>query len=194
MEASTEVTPDESESKPNGSNEARNRGRTGKGQLRLDMTFGDVTFSADGEADAVLQALESFKQHDATHHRQRPAPKPAVEATAKDDSSDGQEGGNGGEGKGMPLPAYLKLFQATNPEATTVLAVWASRNEGTTEFTVPVMDKLWAKSGRKAPKSVAMELTRAANAGWLQKTTRGKFELVHYGTTHVDNTLARAAK
>src|ERR1700694_1686108 len=50
--------------------------RRDTGPLHLETAFGDATFMAEGDADMVLRAFESFKAHDAAHHRPRTPPPP----------------------------------------------------------------------------------------------------------------------
>ena len=164
------------------------------GPLKLQAAFGDANFSAEGDAKMVLRAFESFKAHDAAHHRQRTPAKPPIQQPAdKPDEPDTDDEVRNTES--LPLPAFLKQFHLkTNAETSVVMAVWASRQpNGARQFDKDSMEKLWAASGEKTPGNAGMELIRAAGKGWFVKASRGKYDLVQYGEDYVDKELSRVA-
>jgi hypothetical protein len=178
--------------KPDDGGEPRVRVRGAKGQLHLEIAFGDATFAADGDADTVLRAFEAFKDHDATHHRHRAPAKAPVEPPHADDGV--STNGQGQQQEELPLPAFLNQFRLeTKKEVAVAIAVWASRQpNGPKQFKTPSMEKLWATSGQKPPANVSAELDRATKEGWFNRVSRGTFDLVGYGATFVDEKLPRA--
>jgi len=170
--------------------------RRDTGPLHLETAFGDATFMAEGDADMVLRAFESFKAHDAAHHRQRtPAKSPAEPPADKTDKTDADKTDTEASRKteNLPLPAFLKQFQLkTNFETAVAIAVWASRQpNGPRQFDKDSLAKFWGASGEKVPGNVGAELNRATLRGWMTRASRGKFDLVAYGEEYVDKTLAR---
>lgn len=179
--------------KPDEGSESRVRVRTARGQLHLEVVFGDATLVADGDADVVLRAFDAFKEHDVSPHRHRaPQPKPTIDSP---DKGDAEPGLDDRQLEKLSLPAFLNQFQLkTNPQTAIAIAVWASRQPaGPRQFDKVNMAKFWASSAQKPPVNVGAELGRAANQGWFTKASRGKFDLVRYGEEYVDKTLQRAA-
>src|SRR5205823_3176387 len=100
------------------------RSERSAGPLHLEVAFGDASFTAEGDAQMVLQAFESFKAHDAAHHRQRTPTKPPSQPAADQAEPEDQEQQ---KTETLPLPVFLKQFELkTNYEKALAIAVWAS--------------------------------------------------------------------
>lgn len=165
---------------------------TDSSRFRLDVSFGEASFSAEGEASLVLEAFATFREDLSsrvgarTPIRVKATPPPADEGSlGPDDAAEGPDPGSA-FAKGTPLSAFLKEKEPEgNDEVAAAMAVWANANQGTTEFTASVMEDLWSRSGRKKPRNISRDLKKAAQEGWLDQASRGKYTLPSYGINFV---------
>jgi hypothetical protein len=162
--------------------------------FRLEVSLGDASFSAEGESQLVFQAFETFRgELRAPGKNSREDQKPKDLEVEEDAGDGGKDEKSGNEpdphaafAKGTPLPVFLKENgPKTNPSAVAVMAVWANANQGTTEFTTDVIEELWKRSGRKKAGNLARDIGDAANSGWLDRASRGKYTLPSYGIDYV---------
>lgn len=162
---------------------------TAAGTFRLEVSYGDSSFSAEGDSNLVMRAFETFRQ-DLESEQGRPRRQKPDASETKDDETEEEAGGGADPhaafAKGKPLSAFLKEKNPkTNDSAVAVMAIWANANQGTTEFTVSLIEDLWSRSGRKKPKNVPRDMAKAASNGWLDKSGRAKYTLPSYGIDFV---------
>jgi hypothetical protein len=159
--------------------------------LRLDISRGDVSFSAEGNADVVLGAYNTFREEVLLG----PPPATAPKGPAKGQSANGKGSEQAGTGENVPLSAFIKAHPGkTQAEWVAVLTTWSHLNDGTSEFTREAVEKLWKKAGIKKAGNLAQALSDAEKADWLEKKGRGKYALTQYGIRHVLEELVPAEK
>jgi hypothetical protein len=158
--------------------------------FRLEVSFGDASFSAEGDSDLVMQAFETFRGDLYAGGRDQALviQEKRGDRAPKDEDKGAEVGADphAAFAKGTPLGAFLtEKAPKTNDSAVAVMAVWANANEGTTEFTISVMEDLWRRSPRKKPANLARDMGKAAKRGWLDEAGRAKYALPSYGIDYV---------
>jgi hypothetical protein len=173
---------------------------TERASLRLEVALGDASFSAEGDADRVMDAFQTFrddflmdKRHvEDTHKPEKPkAPDPQSETKpGANGAGDGKADPDAAFAKGKPLGVFLNEKNPKGNAATAVvMAVWANANEKKSAFTIDLMEDLWRRSPRKKPTNVPRDLREASKKGWLNEAGRGTYSLPTYGINYVRDDL-----
>jgi hypothetical protein len=154
------------------------------GQFRLEVSFGEASFAAEGAPKQVMDAYAEFRQ-DALGESGK-----AEEAgtTTKHETSKRNDTGSTWKASDarVPLPVFLKTHPPkTNDQTVAVLATWAAEHEGVTEITNKKIEELWGKTGRRKPKNLPRDIGKAVTNGWLDSSGRGKYSVPVYGTNYV---------
>jgi hypothetical protein len=153
--------------------------------FRLEVSRGEDSFSAEGDAELVMKAYDRFREDVLVGT----TPKTTTAANSGSD-----EKGTNGSASGkvttttdnLPLPAFVRAHPPkTHGQSVAVLATWAHLNDGTNEFTKVSIEALWKKSSLKKAGNLTAALIDAEKQGWLEKTGHGKYELTSYGSAHV---------
>lgn len=135
------------------------------GSFELNITVGDSTFQASGNADVVMKALSEFKGLLAG----TPTVKRQAKKTAADDIGDEGDGG-----KSIVLPLFIK---ERNPKGNlltaTAIVAWAQLHGNKPQGVTPAEAlALWKTTSMKAPGNLPRDLTSAAKDGLLEKKGR----------------------
>jgi hypothetical protein len=158
-------------------------------EFRLEVSFGDASFAAEGSVKQVMDAYAVFRQDAVGEQPPSVAPKadpPKPSGKAKAEKQNPQGGRT-------PLPVFLQSHPPkNNAEAVAVLATWATEHGGEAEITTKLIQKLFRQSGRKMPKNLSRDIGTAETNGWLDKDGRGKYTLPQYGADHAHGIVPAA--
>jgi hypothetical protein len=153
--------------------------------FRLEVSRGEDSFSAEGDAKLVMEAYGQFREDVLVGTTNK-----TTRSVSNGDSGRKEKKGNTSSKPtttdNLPLPAFVKAHPPKNlAESVAVLATWANLNDGTTEFTKPTIESLWKRSALRKAGNIHQAMIDAAKEGWLEKSGRGKYEISSYGTAHV---------
>jgi hypothetical protein len=148
---------------------------------------GRGSFSATGSSESVFRALAEFREEigkiaaeppaQATVTRGSDAIKPVGNVRVSDTAADL-----------LPLGPFVKAKgPKTNPQAVAVVASWDKRKNGTAEFTIESLTKLWNAAGLKPAGNFPRDIQGAAKQGWLETLAKGKYGVTGYGDNFVDS-------
>lgn len=160
--------------------------------LRLEITSGDASFSAEGDSAVVIEAYKTFREDVLLGTTPASSPKGPVKGQSANGKADKpKQNGHGTDN--VPLAVFQTAHPSkTQAEAVAVLTTWANLNDGTEEFTRETVEELWRKSGRKKAGNIHQAILDAEKKGWLDKKGRGNFVISKYGIEHVLNNLVPA--
>lgn len=144
--------------------------------FELNITVGDSSFQASGDADVVMKALGEFKSLVGD------APKVKRETKKTPDESDDQAG----DGKSIVLPLFIKERNPKgNPLTATAIVAWAQLHGGKPQgVTASEALALWKTTSMKAPGNLPRDLTSAAKDGLLEKKGR-TYTVTGHGKTQL---------
>jgi hypothetical protein len=138
--------------------------------LRIQVSSGKTSFSAEGREEVVLRLYEEFRS--------------ARDATSE--SAGAGEPEQGGAGGKLPLPKFLETYPPrTNPEAVAALAAWAHDHDGKNEVTTKEIAAMWRRTPRKKPGNLGRDIAKAVNNGWLEDAGYGRYAIPEYGLNFV---------
>lgn len=146
--------------------------------LELSVTIGGSSFSASGEASAVLEAYEDFKTLAALGSTT--AGTSASEGTREDGDTQ-TAAGTGASASAhqvkapttLPLKPYLdRLKLRGNKEKATAIIAWSAERGNATALTVADIAQLWRSTPYKPPSNLPRDVRTAVGEGWLD--TGGK--------------------
>lgn len=149
------------------------------GSFELNITVGDSTFQASGNADVVMKALAEFKGLLADAPK---AKRPSKTTTVEEDSADDTPA----DGKTLDLPLFLKEKNPRgNPLIATAIVAWAELHDGKTGG-ISAADalRLWKTTSMKAPGNLARDMASAAKEGLLEKSGR-TYTVTGHGKTQL---------
>lgn len=172
---------------------ASSDGRT----LRLEVSLGSASFTAEGHGASVLQAFAAFREFYETNQAYIPpldlpgSIEPTTDETAAGRSDAPPESLSRGASNGpVPLPVFLssKKLPRGNHAIALGIAVWAKRFRDEQIITADSAKAHWRNSGKKVPANIARDLGSAASMGWLERLagTTGNYSLTTYGETVFD--------
>jgi hypothetical protein len=156
---------------------------------------GRGSFSGTGPSSVVLEALERFRADVSLAAPRAPQPPASPEQTVEGKPEERAQKATNTFDASLPLSPFLKAkAPKSNPQAVAVIAVWDKRTNKTTEFTSDSIGALWRSSGRKAPGNLNRDIIEAARAGWLHRTSQGKYTTTLFGEEFVDGLAAAKTK
>jgi hypothetical protein len=158
--------------------------------FELNITVGDSSFQASGEADLVMKALAEFK----TLVADTPAPKrKPVEKAPPPGGGQGTGAGGAGSGEKVPIAIFLRRSWPNQAAQATAIFAWAKRFDGKEKLKPGEMEAYWKKVAKKPGNPTAV-CQRAEKEGWLSAEGGGYYSITGHGETMVENTPEQQAQ
>jgi hypothetical protein len=160
-------------------------------ELRLDIAFGNSTFSATGAGDVVLRAFSEFKEHLLAAPETVKSGPPTVEETGNRQSSAAGQNDAVSETRSrvddVPLPLFLSQKSLRgNPQIALGIVLWAKRYKAEEELDVEGVKSYWRNSRHKLPANLSRDIGAAAKEGWLERRAAGKYSATSFGERFFD--------
>jgi hypothetical protein len=165
--------------------------------LRLEVTYGDASFSAEGGADMVLHAFAAFKETVPIQRGEGAAQSKVTAARVETPGERVETPVDKGKGSSsdLPLPVFIGNYKIkSNPQAALAIAVWAARVRDETELTLESFTTHWRSSARKMPANLSRDIQGAIHEGWLERIAPNRYRTTSYGERHLDEELSGEKK
>lgn len=135
------------------------------GDLSLSISYGDASFSAQGDVSVVLDAYKDFKNLIGSNE---PPKEDAPAAAPKSSKSSTAQPSSGSTD--LPLKPFLsELDLKGNKEKATAIVAWAAASDTQNVLTIGEIEKLWKKAPFKAPSNLRRDVRTAETEGWLHR-------------------------
>jgi hypothetical protein len=157
-----------------------------KSELRFAVALGDLSFSAEGDRDAVFAAWKEFLANAAV--RTKSAGSAAPPATANTPPSPaGNSRGVQTDSTEEPLNLFLERTgrSSSNPQIATAIVLWAKRTKRLDEIEPSDVKEFWRDTKHKVPGNVPRELATAVKEGWLTRAGGGRYRITGHGESFI---------
>jgi hypothetical protein len=148
-------------------------------RFELNLTAGDVSFHATGEAAAVMKAFAEFKNFANAQPRSRTTASSAVAngpEAASDVISD------------VPLPIFVKRSWPSQAAKATAIVMWAKYREDRAGLKPGDIEAYWRRTPGKAPANPSQVCASAVAQGWLHSEGSAVYSVTGHGEAMVNAT------
>jgi hypothetical protein len=156
------------------------------GELELNISVGDGTFQATGDAEVVMKALAEFKTLIEAAPRARRPPAKDKEPGDRQPPANGDNEDSGDTGK--PLAVFVKRNWPNQAAKATAIVMWARDNGSKDGLKPSEIEAHWRKTSGKVPANPSQVCLTAETQGWLHNEGKGVYSVTGHGEDMVKST------